>query len=126
MPADHAWKRKILIADDDAQAAETLAALLRRLGHDVEATYDGTVAVAAARRIRPDIIFLDIELPGLDGFRVAEELRADASFHKTLIVAASALATDEERIRAHEVGIDVYLIKPVDTRFIESFVGDAH
>jgi CheY-like chemotaxis protein len=125
MPLDAAPKRKVLVVDDNADAAATLATLLSRLGHEVETAHDGPAAVAAARRLRPDVIFLDIALPGLDGFRVAEEIRADPSFVRTLIVAVTGLASNQDRVQAHNAGIDVYLIKPVDTRFIESFVGDA-
>jgi CheY-like chemotaxis protein len=125
MPLGPAPKRKILVVDDNRDAADTLAVLLRGLGHMVEAAYDGQAAVAAARRMWPDVIFLDIALPGLDGFQVAAEIRRDSSFARTLIVAVTGLATDEDRKRAHEVGVDVYLIKPMDARFIESFVGNA-
>jgi CheY-like chemotaxis protein len=118
-------KRKVLVVDDNRDAADTLAMLLRGLGHVVETAYDGELALVAARRIRPDVIFLDIALPGMDGFRVAEELRRDSNFARTLLVAVTGLANDEHRDRSHAVGIDVYLIKPIDSRFIESFVGDA-
>jgi CheY-like chemotaxis protein len=125
MPLGPVPKRNVLVVDDNADAAKTLAALLTRLGHKVEIAYDGLLAIAVARRMRPDVIFLDIALPGLDGFEVAKEIRSDSSFDKTLIVAITGLATDEDRRRSHEAGIDVYLVKPVDVRFIESFVGDA-
>jgi CheY-like chemotaxis protein len=125
MPLGPVPKRNVLVVDDNADAAKTLAALLTRLGHKVEIAYEGLLAIAVARRMRPDVIFLDIALPGLDGFEVAKEIRSDSSFDKTLIVAITGLATDEDRRRSHEAGIDVYLVKPVDVRFIESFVGDA-
>jgi CheY-like chemotaxis protein len=125
MPAAPAPKRKILVVDDNRDAADTLAELLTRLGHVVETVYDGQLAVAAARRMRPDVVFLDIALPGFDGFRVAAEIRRDPSSARTLIVAVTGFATEADRKTAHEVGIDVYLVKPIDYRFIESFVGDA-
>ena len=125
MQLDPAPKRKIVVVDDNADAAETLAVLLRGLGHGVATAYDGPSAITAARRMRPDIIFLDIALPGLDGFGVAEEIRRDSSFAKTIIVAVTGLASEADRVQANESGIDIYLTKPVDTRFITSFVGDA-
>jgi two-component system CheB/CheR fusion protein len=125
MRLDSAPKRKVLVVDDNADAATALAALLTRLGHEVETAHDGPVAVAAARRFRPDVVFLDIALPGMDGFRVAEELRSDPGFARTLIVAVTGLAGHDERVQGHHSGIDVYLIKPVDSSFIQSFVGDA-
>ena len=125
MPAVTAPKRTILVVDDNCDAADTLTALLRQLDHNVETAYEGESALATARRMRPDIIFLDLALPGLDGFRIAEELRRDRAFDRTLIVAATGLANDDDRGRAHAVGIDVYIIKPIEPRFIVSFVGDA-
>jgi CheY-like chemotaxis protein len=125
MPLGPGPKRKILVVDDNRDAADTLAHLLRTLGHEVEIAYDGSLAVAIARRLRPDIILLDLALPSLDGYRVAEEIKADPASNKTLIVAVTGLASEQDRARAHAVGIDVYLVKPVDPRFIESFVGDA-
>jgi CheY-like chemotaxis protein len=121
----HGPKRRILIVDDNTDAAATLAVLLRRLGHEVETAHDGAMAIAVAPRMQPNVIFLDIALPGMDGFQVAEALRTDPSFNRLFIVAVTGMASEEDRIRAHEVGIDLYLIKPFDIRFIESLVGDA-
>jgi CheY-like chemotaxis protein len=99
--------------------------LLRQLGHEVQTAYDGPSAVSIARRMRPDLVFLDLALPGFDGIRVAEEIRADFTFNKTLVVALTGFASDYDRTRAHAAGVDLYLVKPVDVRFIESYVGDA-
>jgi CheY-like chemotaxis protein len=125
MPRDPAPKRKIVVVDDNKDAADTLAVLLRQFGHEVQTAYDGPSAVAAARRMRPDIVFLDLALPGFDGIKVAEEIRADAAFNKTLIVALTGFASDYDRTRAHAAGVDLYLVKPLDLRFIESYVGNA-
>jgi CheY-like chemotaxis protein len=125
MPVDPAPKRKIVVVDDNKDAAETLAVLLRQLGHEVQTAYDGPSAVTIARRMRPDLVFLDLALPGFDGIRVAEEIRADFTFNKTLVVALTGFASDYDRTRAHAAGVDLYLVKPVDVRFIESYVGDA-
>jgi CheY-like chemotaxis protein len=125
MPVPHGPKRRILIVDDNTDAAATLVVLLRRLGHEVETAHDGAMAIAVAPRMQPNVIFLDIALPGMDGFQVAEALRMDPSFNRLFIVAVTGMASEEDRIRADEVGIDLYLIKPFDIRFIESLVGDA-
>jgi|SRR5688572_15624681 CheY-like chemotaxis protein len=125
MPVDPAPKRKIVVVDDNKDAADTLAVLLRQLGHEVQTAYDGPSAVTIARRMRPDLVFLDLALPGFDGIRVAEEIRADFTFNKTLVVALTGFASDYDRTRAHAAGVDLYLVKPVDVRFIESYVGDA-
>lgn len=125
MPVDPAPKRKIVVVDDNKDAADTLAVLLRQLGHEVQTAYDGPSAVTIARRMRPDFVFLDLALPGFDGIRVAEEIRADFTFNKTLVVALTGFASDYDRTRAHAAGVDLYLVKPVDVRFIESYVGNA-
>src|SRR5437763_10670585 len=118
-------KRRILVVDDNADAATILAALLRHLGHEVEVAHEGTAAIAIARRMRPEFLFLDLAMPGFDGFRVAETLRNEPVFEKLFIVALTGLAMEEDRQRSRDVGIDVYLIKPPDPRFIESLVGNA-
>lgn len=125
MPLGPAPRRKILVVDDSRDAADTLAYLLRQLGHEVQTAYDGRAAVGLAHQMRPEIIFLDLGLPGYDGFRVAQQIRSDPAFTRTLIVAVTGLAHDYERTDAERAGVDVYLVKPVDPRFIESFVGDA-
>ena len=118
-------RRKVLVVDDNADAAGTLAMLLRQLGHEVEVALDGPDAIAVARRMRPDFVLLDIGLPGIDGFRVAETLKKEPGLERLFIVAVTALATDEDRRRSSEAGIDVHLVKPADPRFIVSLVGDA-
>jgi CheY-like chemotaxis protein len=125
MAFGQAPKRKLLVVDDNPDAARMLALLLRKLGHDVETASDGTAAIAFARRMRPDYVFLDLALPGVDGFRVAETLRADPAFEHMRIVAITGSGREEDRDRSRLAGIDLYLIKPVDPRFVESLVGDA-
>jgi len=82
-------------------------------------------ALRAARSKRPDIVLLDITLPGLDGFHVASVLRTEPGFDGLKIVAITGHAGDSERQRSREVGIDHYMVKPVDFAFIESLLGRA-
>lgn len=118
-----AWR--VLVVDDNVDSTATLSVLLRHMGHDVEVAHDGPQALHAARRKRPDFLLLDITLPGLDGFGVASTLRSEPGFDGLKIVALSGRAGNEERRRAAEVGIDHYLVKPVDLAFIESLLGRA-
>jgi DNA-binding response OmpR family regulator len=113
---------RILIVDENVDAARSLGMLCQQMGHDCKYAYDGRAALDAARRLRPDVILLDIGLPGIDGFEVARQLRAEADFRDVLIIAVTGFASDEDRNRSREVGIDHYLVKPADPAFIESLL----
>jgi CheY-like chemotaxis protein len=117
--------QRVLIVDENRDAADTLALLLTQAGHDVRVSYDGGAALAAARQWGPDVIVLDLYMPGMDGFEVARRLRAEAQFASVLIVALTGASGDEDRQRSREAGIDHYLVKPVDLEFIESLLGRA-
>jgi PAS domain S-box-containing protein len=106
--------RRILLVDDSRDAADTLARLLRRFGHAVEVAYDGPAALAAARRSRPEVVLLDIGLPGLDGYEVARRLRRDPALAGVQLVALSGYGTESDRRRGAEAGFDAHLVKPVD------------
>lgn len=105
---------RILVVDDNTDTATTLATLLQIQGHETHVAHTGHAAVTTAHRCRPDVILLDIGLPGMDGFEVAQHLRASPEFAETFIVAASGFTRDKDRCRAAEVGIDLYLAKPYD------------
>jgi PAS domain S-box-containing protein len=103
--------RRILVVDDNRDAAETLAMLLRLMGHQVVLAYDGLEALRAAREARPELVLCDLGLPGLDGFQVARDLRA--AWGKGLrLVAVSGYARPEDVQRALEAGFDAHLAKP--------------
>lgn len=112
----------ILIVDDNVDAAHTVGALCEHSGHEVDFAYDGVTGVDAARRLRPDVVFLDLALPRMDGYEVARQLRADPVLRHALIVALTGSAGEEERERARAAGIDHYLVKPADPAFVESLL----
>ena len=124
MPRVAAPKRKILIVYGSRDAADTLAGLLTRLGHAVETAYDDAMALPVIRRMRPDVVFVDVARPRGDGFRIAAQIRGDSQFARTLIIAVTGFVTDEERSTVSELGIDLYLTRPIDWAFVRSFVGD--
>jgi CheY-like chemotaxis protein/two-component sensor histidine kinase len=104
---------RIVVVDDNVDAAATLADLLALLGHEVTVAHDGPTALATAARTRPELIFIDIGLPGMDGYAVATALRADGFARATLVaVTGYGRADDVERSRA--CGFDDHLVKPVD------------
>ena len=94
-------------------------------GHEVRTTHDGPSALELAAEFRPDAVLLDIGLPRMDGFEVAERLRALPEFERTLIVGSSGYSRESDRRRAAEVGIDLYFVKPFDPWQLESIL-DSH
>jgi PAS domain S-box-containing protein len=105
---------RILVVDDNADGAKGLARLLKLLGHDVRTASDGPEAIEAARAYRPDIVLLDIGLPGIDGYEVARRLREDERCRSSVIIAVSGYGQEEDRRRAREAGFDHHLVKPID------------
>jgi CheY-like chemotaxis protein len=91
---------------------EALAKLLRRRGHEVCIACDGQAALAAVQTFRPEVVFLDIELPVLSGYEVARHLRQQPGLENVLLVATTGHAEEEVRYRAHDAGFDAHLAKP--------------
>jgi CheY-like chemotaxis protein len=118
-------KRRILVVDDNLDAAVMLSRLLVLLGHEVQIARDGNSAILLARSMRPEFVVLDIGLPGADGFQVAEMLRRDPGIDGAKIIAVTGRGSAEDVQRAREAGIDQYLLKPVDLPFLESLFGNA-
>jgi two-component system CheB/CheR fusion protein len=109
---DH--RLRILVVDDNVDAAEILAMLLRLVKHEVHIAYDGPSAMQLAANVRPDAVLLDIGLPGVDGYQVARELRKTPGLESTVLIALSGYGQDEDRRRAREAGFDHHMIKPVN------------
>lgn len=103
---------RILIIDDHCDSAESLAALLRLDGHEVSTLLEGTQALQMAETFRPDVVILDVGLPGIDGFEVARRLRTAGCTAR--LVAFTGYGEPEHRARAKEAGFDDHLLKPVD------------
>jgi len=123
-----AGKRRVLVVDDNLDAAEGLAMLLGLRGHQVATAYDGFAAIDQARELRPEVVLLDIGLPRLDGFEVAKRLRAEHADRPMLLVALTGYGQERDRRRAHQAGFDHHLLKPVRLEVLElllNVVGDA-
>jgi PAS domain S-box-containing protein len=106
-------RRRVLIIEDNVDAAESLGLLLSLSGHDVSVTHSGSDGVANARDCRPEVLFCDIGLPGMDGYEVARAFRADDDLRDTLLVALSGYALPEDLQRAVEAGFDRHVAKPL-------------
>jgi two-component system CheB/CheR fusion protein len=105
--------RRILVVDDNHDSAQSLADLLRIWGHEVEIAHDGPSALERAEEGRPDLVLLDIGLPGMDGYEVAERLRARRKSDELSLIALTGLGRQEDRRRALEAGFDHHLTKPI-------------
>jgi two-component system CheB/CheR fusion protein len=105
---------RILVVEDNADAAETLRLALELLGHEVEVAHDGEQGLAAARHRRPDVVLCDIGLPGIDGYAVARALRAGGDTCDVSLIAVTGYASPEERRRAIDAGFDHHFGKPAD------------
>ena len=110
---------RVLIVDDNVDAADTLATVLQITGRRTRTVYDGAAVLDAAREFEPDVVLLDIGLPGLSGHDVARLLRADARFGSTMLIAVTGWGGEEDRRRSREAGFDEHLTKPVDLSAIE-------
>ncbi len=106
--------RRILVIDDNRDAADTLSALLRMLGHEVTTVYDGATGVREAGRWRPGAVLCDIGMPGMSGLEVARQIREHDGSHGVTLIAVTSYGHPDAVRDAHEAGFDLHLVKPVD------------
>jgi CheY-like chemotaxis protein len=104
---------KVLVVDDNRPSRELIVDILRPLGFEVAEAPDGCAALAAAQAIQPDLVILDLSMPGMDGFAVLGELRRDPNFARTPVLALTANAMPGERSKALRAGFSDFLTKPV-------------
>lgn len=114
--------KKVLIVDDNADAAELLAMLLSTYGHMVHAAEDAESALRVAAELVPDVILLDIGLPGTDGYSVARSLREDARFADTVLIALTGYGTATDKERSRNAGFDHHVVKPAEVEELLTFI----
>ena len=105
---------RILVVDDNVDTARGMARLLMLVGHTVATAHSGPEAIETARQHRPEVVLLDIGLPGMSGYEVAARLRQEESCQGALIIAVSGYGQDDDRRRSREAGFDHHLLKPLD------------
>jgi PAS domain S-box-containing protein len=115
---------RVLVVEDNIDAAESLATLLRVWGHDVQVVHDGLQALDTAREQRPEVVLLDIGLPGLDGYQVARRLRDEVGLDTSLLVAMTGYGQPEDRRRSREAGIHHHFVKPVEPLVLRNLLAD--
>jgi len=111
--------QRILVADDNEDAAASLAMLLNVLGHETRTAYDGIEALEVADQFHPDVALLDIGMPRLNGYDTARRLRQDSWGREMLLVALSGWGQDADRLKSSKAGFDIHLVKPVDVAEIQ-------
>jgi light-regulated signal transduction histidine kinase (bacteriophytochrome) len=120
LPERRITRHVILVVDDDLDVAEACAMLLRCLDQQVHTVHDGPAALEAVERLRPDLILLDIGLPGMDGYAVARDLRATAAGRGARLAALTGYGQEDDRQRALAAGFDEHLRKPIDLKTLIS------
>jgi CheY-like chemotaxis protein len=111
--------RRVLIIEDNVDAAETLREVLRLENHTVEVAYDGVNGIAKAREFRPDVVLCDIGLPGMDGYGVARSMRADPTLRSVWLVALTGYAGPDDLAQARAAGFADFLVKPPSPKKLE-------
>jgi two-component system CheB/CheR fusion protein len=117
--------RRVLVVDDDVDAAEMLSQALRAVGHEVRHEHDGASALVAAAQFQPDVVLLDLALPGMDGIEVARRLRAYPALTGVSIVALTGRSQKADRSRSAAVGIESHLVKPVELEAVMKAIASA-
>jgi CheY-like chemotaxis protein len=115
-------RRRILVVDDNVDAAEALGELLRDYGHEVATAHDGAQALDHARLHRPEVVLLDIGMPEMDGYEVAKRLRGELGLGDALLIALTGYGEDRDRRLAREAGFDQHVTKPVEASRLEELL----
>ena len=113
---------KVLVVDDNVDAAKSVAMLLRTIGHDSRLAHDGDGAMQAALEYVPDVVLLDIGLPIIDGYEVAKWIRQAPALKNVVLVALTGYGQESDRHRTQEAGFDQHLVKPVDFAKVQSIL----
>ena len=116
---------RVLVVDDNRDAADTMAEVLRLLGCAVRTAYDGPQALALAAEFLPQLVLLDLDMPGMSGYEVARTLRSRAGDQQPLAAAVTGYGAPEDRRRTHEAGFDAHLAKPVDPAQLQRLIARA-
>ena len=115
-------RRRVLVVDDHRDAARILGLLLDTLGHDVRTASSGEQALETVAQFDPDVVFLDIGLPKLNGYDVARQLRALPRGKAMKLVALTGFGHEEDRKRSQEAGFDLHLVKPVSVKTLRELL----
>jgi two-component system CheB/CheR fusion protein len=118
--------KRLLVIDDNKDAAESMSMLLEMWGHEVAYAYDGPSALQTAQQWHPEAVILDIGLPGMDGYQVAERLRALPRGKQAVLIAITGYGQEDDRRRSRRAGIDHHLVKPVAPDMLRRLIDSLH
>jgi CheY-like chemotaxis protein/two-component sensor histidine kinase len=121
-PPARGQRRRVLVVDDNVDAAESVAILLRLWSHDVDVAFNGSDALALIVKQKPEIVILDIGLPGMSGYELARRIRSDRQFDDTMLVAVTGYGQENDRLRSQDAGFDDHLTKPIHPSQLQDIV----
>ena len=113
---------RVLVVDDNHDAAMGLSLILRALGHQSQVIYEGLTAVETALQYQPNLVLLDLGLPGLDGWEVARRIRQEPTLNKVMLVAITGWGSDDAMLRSADAGFDFHLVKPANVSRLKQIV----
>jgi CheY-like chemotaxis protein len=113
---------KILVVDDNHDSALSMSMMLSIMGHDTRTAHDGEAAVATAETFLPDVVLLDIGLPKLNGYEVAQRIRENSWGASMYLIAVTGWGQEEDRQRSSEVGLNLHMVKPVEPAALEKLL----
>jgi CheY-like chemotaxis protein len=116
-------ERRVLIVDDDVDSAEMLAEAASIHGCAFEVAHDGPTAVDAAKRYRPHVVILDLELPGMSGYEVARQLRKEVELAPLKLIALTGHGREADREKTREAGFDAHVVKPIEINDLPKLLG---
>lgn len=116
---------RILVVDDGHDAADSLGMVLRMFGAESSVVYDGEAALEAMRTVEPEIVLLDLTMPGMDGYEVAQRIRIQPEYDNVRLIALTGWGTDEERRRSEAAGFSEHWVKPVPAATLRNLVTNA-
>jgi DNA-binding response OmpR family regulator len=125
-PANGHSGLRILVVEDDADTANSMAMLLHLYAYDVQIARDGKTALRAVVENQPDVVLLDIGLPKLDGWQLAREIRGHSSKKRPFLIAISGFGRQSDHTRSEEAGIDLHLVKPVEPEMLHQVLHRFH
>ena len=121
---EHNTRRRIVVADDNEDSAQSFAMLLSFSGHEVRIAHDGEEALDALRDFRPDVAFLDIGMPLLSGYEVAQAVRAEPWGRDVTLIAVTGWGQADDKTRARTAGFDQHLVKPIDPAEVDRLLAN--
>ena len=116
--------KRLLVVDDNQDAADSLAMLLRLQGHEVRVAYSGMAALEMTKTYTPDVVFMDIGMPGMDGYEAARRIREQPGLGKVVLAALTGWGQQEDRRRTAEAGFNHHLVKPPEPKAVESVLAE--